>query len=244
MCAGGQQQYAWASDAARVEYQNRYFFYISVEELKEAREANLRAVKRVPGTQKFHSVRSTTQPNTIQVRDRGCCCQVCMAAPYGVDNTGECKNSAFTTPWRTVELTSATGADEELVLEMEEQHHHRVAEGLEVGDVFAIAAINDEDDFRLLRVDVASRQCTAEDDGKKDWLGQQVFTNEWFITASYLEYSDDKCTAYVVDASPERRTFSLTQSVRFGPINMGVNTDETLFVHPDDLEVLLDATEP
>jgi len=125
-----------------------------------------------------------------------------------------------------------------------EQYHHRVAESLAVGDIFALAANNDEDDFRLLRVEVASRQCTSNESTMQDWLGQQVFTHEWFITASYLEYCDDSKSSYVVDASPQRQTFIPTQSVRFGPVTMGVNADESLFLHPDDLEDVLEATRP
>lgn len=230
-------EYQWASTKKRVEFNKRWFFLITDVEVKHALEHNTRSVKAVPGTQKFHSVRAhLTKVNTIEVRNRGCCCEVCMEV-----TTGVCSWQAYTDPWREVELVSATDVDRALVVDMHEQQRHSVAEALEVKDVFALAAADDEEDFILIQVDTPARKCTEDENGATDFLGQQVFTNEWFITGHFLEYTDQSGTAYLVDPDPERVVFVATQRVRAGPLNLGINEEGHLFIHPEDIDDLLDA---
>lgn len=49
------------------------------------------------------------------------------------------------------------------------------------------------------------------------------------------------CGTYLVDPEPERVVFIAKQRVRAGPLNMGVDHAGHLYLHPDDLDGLLDA---
>ena len=67
-----------------------------------------------------------------------------------------------------------------------------------------------------------------------------VMTTLWCAVASQQTLS---ARLFLKKRKEETRSRCKKQA-RYAVRTMGVNTDETLFVHPDDLEVLLDATEP
>jgi hypothetical protein len=65
-CFSEPVDYIFASDQARVEYSNRYFIYITQEEML-LQQGSKREVKPVQDTLKLHSVRSVDNPNHIEV---------------------------------------------------------------------------------------------------------------------------------------------------------------------------------
>jgi hypothetical protein len=227
-CPVERRRYAWPSERARVQKSKSFFFVITVEEIAAESAANKRAVKALPGTQKFHSVRDCTIPNHLEVRNRGCCCLTCMG------DGDDCEWKKYTDPWCRVKLKSATTEDEELVAEMEDHHRHHVAEALLVDEVFAISADDPTQQFSLVRVTEVARECTAEESGMEDALGKQVCRGEWFITGNFLEWSVGPGRAqYVVDL--EHTVYIPTHLVCVGPVRM-VDDGGQLQIHEDDQE--------
>ena len=79
------------------------FQFIHPSDVRHHHDADLDHA--VQGTHDLYSIRNTPEPLTLKVRNIPCLCPACIA------DSGECVNSAYTDPWKLVNLIPEKGAN-------------------------------------------------------------------------------------------------------------------------------------
>ncbi|XP_033630608.1 uncharacterized protein LOC117292604 [Asterias rubens] len=93
----------------------RSVLFVKHEEVLRKRQD--RAIRTVPGTRKFHSIKSV-KGGRVATRNLSCFCDSCLGVHGG---TGRCVNAAYVHPWKEVKLKNGKTGEEDTALHASEE---------------------------------------------------------------------------------------------------------------------------
>lgn len=185
-----------------VALERRIFFYVD----KVNRDRPYRLFTEIRGNRSIHSVLSSGESNSLDVRQLSCYCNHCIDGDYN-----ECDNQWYVDSWEAIEIEPERGYGHQRATRAEIQEQREGIKDLISKDaVVAIASGDPGEEYYLMKVtgnglEVLDKRTT--DDWSSSYpAGAEVFRGHFFIAAE--ESSDDR--SYTLDASKKAIVYAAT----------------------------------